>query len=126
MKVLDSGHLYELDQYDAPLSVVILLPFMKRVGEGYPGNEAPARGGTNCQEVLRALIDRVKYLDGQDHSGENYMILHHLRQALLGFEERAAHRKGNTFTEFYSDKPELVPYCSKCGHMKPGCDHEFV
>lgn len=128
MKVIDPGHTYELNWLDGTaLSQPILkdnvLMFVKRVGEKYPGNVQP-HPGTTMQEVLRALIDRVKYVDGQVPSDYNGDVVHHLRQALINLEYRAAERH-DRLSDFMSrfgeaDCPELLPYCSKCGHI--GCE----
>ena len=48
MKVLDPGHVYELAQLDRESYdryPVAHLTFVKRVGEGYPGNEGEAHAG---------------------------------------------------------------------------------
>lgn len=50
------------------------------------------RNGTTCQELIRVLIDRVKFLDNQKPSKYNEEILKNLRLALSGFEFRALTR----------------------------------
>lgn len=92
MEILDVGHRYALRAFDG--HSVQTLTFSKRVGPGYPGNEGEPYEGTNCQEVLLALINRVKYLDNQKPCNENRVILGLLRGALTLFELRAARRKG--------------------------------
>lgn len=117
MKVLDSGHRYELNLLDAEGKSELV--FVKREGEGYPFNIGHY-GGTTCQEVLRALIDRVKYLDAQISCPENQIILHGLRSALLGFETRAS-RRHNLNLVITNEEIELLPVCEVCGHIK--CRH---
>lgn len=117
MRVLDRGHRYEIDRYDVGHPCSQQLQFMKREGIQYPGNEG-SYPGTNCQEVLRVLIDRTIYLDNQIPAQENQVILAGLRSALLGFELRAARRHGRELPA------SLVPiehmaYCRTCGHI--GC-----
>jgi hypothetical protein len=56
-------------------------------------NGGSVTAGTNCQEVIRALIDRVKFLNNQKHWQGNEEIINHLRQALALFECRAIVRK---------------------------------
>ncbi|UGY15148.1 hypothetical protein HAP48_0042590 [Bradyrhizobium septentrionale] len=115
MEVVEKGHLYAVDGYDgAPQS---LIQFMKRVGEGYPGNEGRPHGGTNSQEVLRVLIDRVKYLNGQVPSRHNSLILSALRVALIKFELRAAELHGIEFPVIDQGQPELRSTCPRCGHI---------
>jgi hypothetical protein len=57
--------------------------------------------GVNNQEVLRALIDRVFFLDAEKPWGRNAEIIMHLRKALLLHELRAL--------ELHVDKGEIAP-----------------
>jgi hypothetical protein len=137
MKVTDPGHTYELDWLDGlPIGVPLRraqadgavadgdifenrLIFVKREGDGYPGNVGH-HPGTNMQEVLRALIDRVKYLNAQVPDGRNGMVVRHLRGALLWLEDRAADRHGRTLdphTWNVDRAIELEPACPECGHV---------
>lgn len=115
MRIIDAGHEYELAAFDGGATQV--LTFMKREGPGYPFNSG-SHGGTNCQEVLRSLIDRTKYLEAQIPCPENEIILAGLRSALLAFEIRAARRHGRTLDT--NGCIENAPSCSQCGHI--GCD----
>lgn len=117
MKVIDPGHFYELDSFDGGKQLV--LRFMKRIGDGYPHNVGPPYPGTNCQEVIRALIDRVKYLHMQIPHPQNGVILDGLRAALTAFEVRAAERHGREFAPTVTIEHE--PSCQQCGHI--GCAH---
>lgn len=116
MKVVDAGHEYLLDSYDG--GDPVLLTFVKREGGGYPFNVGHYPG-TNCQEAIRALIDRVKYLQKQIPCDENRFVIDYLRRALWQFEIRAARRHGRSL-EFEQPEIELVPTCAGCGHI--GCD----
>jgi hypothetical protein len=116
MRVLDAGHYYALSCLDSPLNLEEKLRFVKREGPGYPGNVG-RYAGTNIQEVLRVLIDRVKYLDSQIHDGNNDGVLLSLRDALWWLEARAARRHGRKEPE-YSQSIELAPACSRCGHIE--------
>jgi len=115
MKVIDAGHRYELRPFDG--GEVQALTFMKREGPGYPGNVGHY-GGTNCQEVLRALIDRMEYLQHQISCGETEGALFLLRQALWLFEGRAARRHGRLF-DYPVAAIENEATCKRCGHI--GC-----
>lgn len=119
MKILDAGHTYELDQLDGHGYTREVLNFVKRAGPGYPGNSNP-HPGTNIQEVLRALIDRVKYLNHQIPCQENDMLIANLRHSIYLLEVRAARRHGRDplFTSWH--EIERLPTCVKCGHI--GCD----
>lgn len=115
MKVLDPGHKYLLGVLDSsfPPSNDVLT-FVKREGPGFPGNVGHYPG-TNMQDVIRALIDRVQYVDNQIHDSRNLAVLFHLRQAFNELEDRAASRHGHTYE--WSEKPELLPACGVCGHI---------
>lgn len=116
MRVLDLGHCYEVAGYDGGCSQKIT--FMKREGEGYPFNIG-SYGGTNCQELIRVLMDRVEYLDKQIPCAENRAILGCLRSALVLFEARAANRHGRDLVGPL-DQIEQIPPCRECGHIQCG------
>lgn len=120
MKVIDQGHHYDLAIYDEDDRTTQHLLFMKREGPGYPFNVGH-HAGTNCQEVIRALIDRVKYLERQIECPENAVILAGLRSALLAFEIRAARRHGRELPGLPIEV-ENMPTCDVCGHI--GCASE--
>lgn len=104
MKVIDPGHLYQLDHLDG--SGHQLLRFCKRLI--VPGR-TEAWEGTTCQETLRALIDRVQVLDAELPWEGNNVILQRLRLALIGFEARALERhveKGTLRPEEIATNPE--------------------
>jgi hypothetical protein len=120
MTVQDPGHTYTVKNYDGDGEQTIR--FMKRdasshPGGYYPGNEG-SYSGTNLQEVLRVLIDRVLYLDNQIPADQNRIILNNLRDSLILLEERAAERHGKSLP---IDVPvplevEQIPTCQTCGH----------
>lgn len=121
MKVLDPGHAYLVDVYDgdAPYSTVI--QFMKREGKRYPGNKGHY-AGTNCQELIRVLIDRIGYLNNQINHESNSEILYHQLSSLHLLEYRAAERHGRELP-YPLLSVEHMPYCRRCGHI--GCeDHK--
>lgn len=84
MKEIELGHVFELDHLDG--NGKSILQFVNR----NPGLE---REGTTNQEVLRALISRVKFLDSQIHWPLNEQIINHLRMAIALHEARALIRK---------------------------------
>lgn len=53
----------------------------------------PTVHGPSCQEVIRALIDRVQVLDAEMPWPGNAEIIRDLRRAMAGFEARAILRK---------------------------------
>lgn len=86
MRVLDPGHRYALDNLEAEGETILQFCKDARLhnGDGYPG--------PTCQEVLRALIDRVQELNRERAWAGNADIIYDLRHALAGFEARAVLR----------------------------------
>lgn len=121
MKIIDPGHQYALDQLDSvDPDLFQQLIFVKREGPGYPGNKGH-HSGTNIQEVLRALIDRVKYLDDQVRDRRNGALLELLRMGIYLLEERAADRHmRNWALKLNLENIENLSTCSKCKHI--GCE----
>lgn len=119
MKVIEPGHIYELNQLDGD-GKPLVLKFVRR-------DKEPYHEGTQIQEVIRvqidmldALIDRVNHCDDCLRWEGNDTIIKHfsecqrrLRLALLKFEERALERK----VDKHGFKPETVPMGSD-GHFK--------
>jgi len=83
MKVIQAGHTYRLNHLDGTNSQE--LQFVNR---GHGCNKE----GTNNQEVLRVLIDRVKFLELEKSWHGNERIIHHLRMALVLHESRHLER----------------------------------
>lgn len=105
MKALIDGHRYELNCLDTPETQI--LQFVDR-GHGRD------TGGTTNQEVLRALISRVSYLECEVPWDLNREVLRCLRRALLLHEMRHLERcqeKGTVVIEDLPCNPEN-------GHLK--------
>ena len=77
MVIEDEGHIYKLDN-QTTIGNTCTLTF-------YKDSETHNNGhlGTSNQEVLRALIDRVKYLDNEDPNPLNKEIIRNLRETLI-------------------------------------------
>ena len=124
MRIIDPGHAYILETYDQTASKEILkvyetLTFVKREGDMYPGNIG-RYPGTNAQEVLRCLIDRIVYLNQQIPSIINQYVLSNLRWSIYWLEFRAAERH-NRVLQFPVEniyRIEQVPTCPTCGHIE--------
>ena len=114
MEILDPGHHYRLDTFDGEGET--RLRFMKRYGPGYPGNTSE-NPGTNCQEVIRALIDRMIYVNNQIPDDRNVGVIRNLRECLWFLEERAAERHGIPLTWNATLPIEKWPTCAHCGHV---------
>jgi len=115
--VLDPGHRYELKGNKGGRSKV--LEFFKDAainGDGYDG--------TTIQEVLRALIDRVLFLDAQVSGGGTLSFVGVWRTQILELEVRAAGRHGlcmfeaRRVMEGWPDLVEIAPRHAD-GHVYP-------
>lgn len=106
MRVVEDGHIYELDQLDALDGAKRILVFVNR--------GATPHAGTINQEVIRALIHRVKFLEGELHHDVNERILFHLRMALALHESRAIERR----VEKGKLRPEDVACDPSDGHFR--------
>ncbi len=85
MKVLDSGHRYELDHLKGEGTSII---------QYYKDEEIHGDGveGFSTQEVIRTAIDRVQSLNEEKPWEGNDKIIFHLRMSMIGFELRALER----------------------------------
>lgn len=123
MKILTPGHVYELSDLDG--DGVQVLRFVQRVGPAYPGN-ARAEAGTTIQEVLRCLIERLHYVDGQVPCLETDIATGLIESALALLEIRAQRVRGETLRVPSVAAVLDAPVCALCGHVKctyhAGCD----
>lgn len=87
MKVLERGHIYELENKKSGIQILSFFKDLPKGGENHDG--------VLCQEVLRALIDRVIELWTQQPCQESTEILMKLRECLVLFESRAARQSLN-------------------------------
>jgi hypothetical protein len=87
MEVIDEGHTYRLDNLKNKEKTIIQFYKDPKLNDGYEQN------GPSCQEYLRAIIDRVKFLDNQKYWEGNAEIIDYLRKAIALFEARALLRK---------------------------------
>lgn len=109
MKILEPGHIYELQNFDSTDSSngTQLLVFVNR-------EKNTEHAGTQTQEVLRALIDRTIHCDNCLRWPGNDQIIYHLRMALVLHEARALERS------VQKDRllPELVQSSLSDGHFE--------
>ena len=125
MEVLDPGHMFLLDVLDGYTKIPLI--FVKRddPSEKYPGNVGHY-SGTTIQEVLRATISRVLYLDNQMPSWQNKHLLKHLRDSIECLEDRNSEKKGGWY-KISGDTRDIedLPTCPKCLHIN--CkDHQEI
>lgn len=130
MKVIDPGHRYELDRLDDHTGGLVKeeLVFVKREGPKYPGNVG-SHTGTTIQEVLRALLERCRYVNDQEFSVETWEAAKNIEDSIVLLEKRAAHRHGRheSFSKIPVDDVIWgVNKCELCGHVGcPGdCRHK--
>lgn len=109
MRVMDSGHIYELENVDGPGSQELRF-VRRRDGHGEPTSSREP--GILTQELLRVAIDRTLYLYAEAPCDEDTEILDCLRNALSLYESRAARRTIEKLS-----KPEEAPRCPVCGHI---------
>lgn len=115
MKVLDPGHQYELHALDG-FDAFEILTFVKREGPGFPGNVG-SYPGTTVQEVCRALIDRLQYVDKQIYDIRNGFCIQFLKSIIWLLERRAAERHGRELKAGLREI-ESLPFCERCGHVE--------
>jgi len=95
MKVLIEGHRYELENFeqDIPeLNQQLQFIHKEPLTIGKPELTTIADGTTN-EEVLKVLINRIKYLQAKFACRENAIVLTKLEESLMWLEKRTADRK---------------------------------
>ena len=117
MTVNDAGHCYWLRVLDAHPSAEVSLQFVKREGEKFPGNVGHYPG-TTSQEVLRALIDRARYVNRQAPCWQTKLSIYLMGFVIWLYEHRAAQRHGRKVPGIYA--AIYGTCCPKCGHV--GCE----
>lgn len=111
MKVLDPGHLYEVENVGGMGTQKI--QFVRR--RGWDAELLPEEDkidGIQSQELLRVLIDRTLHLHAEQAWHENVDIINHLRDALRLYETRASKRHLEKL-----GMPERADFCGECGHI---------
>jgi hypothetical protein len=116
MRVLDAGHEYELAHLDG--SGTSRIVFVKREGEGYPGNVGHHEG-TTSQEMFRILIDRARYVNNQIPCYQTWLSIWLAAACVWLYEHRAAKRHGRKSPGLH-DAVFGVP-CGRCGHVGHKC-----
>ncbi len=119
MRIIDPGHEYILDSLDGDQENHLI--FVKREGEKYPGNVGN-HPGTTMQEVLRALIERARYVNTKIWSPYTQAAIVNMENALLLFERRAAERHGRIEEFLVIERQDVIDgtnKCTICGHV--GC-----
>lgn len=114
MRVLDPGHVYILDSLDGDAPQTIA--FVKREGARYPGNVG-SHPGITVQEILRACMDRLEYVNEQIPCYETQAASGLLAAAALMLEVRAKRVKGKVLEADSIGHALALPICATCGHI---------
>lgn len=116
MRIVEPGHVYSIADVDVPVGEdphrQVLYFVRRRSHDGALLPEAEREPGILSQELLRVLIDRVRYLNDEDPCAEDVEILLRLRAALVLFESRAARRTIEKLS-----MPETADACPVCHHL---------
>lgn len=104
MHEIEPGHRYRYQVYPAleeqgPVYSTDRdeVTFRKRIGDGYPGNVGHRYAGTSTQELLRVVVARSKYVDGQEQHVANRHLIGRARMSLYDLESRTARRRGEAY-----------------------------
>lgn len=99
MKVLTTGHKYELANFENKDVAGQTIQFIEKdtdpsgVGQGGDGVTLyTMNDGTTNEEVLEMLIDRMKYLQAKFPCKENACCITHLEEGLMWLEKRTRDR----------------------------------
>ena len=115
MRVIDPGHIYEVQNVDGDGSQRIEF-VRRRDDEAVVLDQTSRREGILTQELLRVAIDRTLYLNAEGPCHENIEIIDCLRRALSLYESRAARR-----TVEKHPMIERADVCEVCQHLL--CSH---
>jgi len=97
VKVIERGHIYELENKHLPATALVGVPEDLRHPRNVLTfvNQQPGQthGGTTTQEVVRALMDRTRHCANCMPHPNNERILYHLGMVLVLHEARALERR---------------------------------
>jgi len=95
MKILRSGHKYELANFEQDLHELNQqLQFIEKIPVAEGSTELKTvNDGTTNEEVLSVLIDRMQFLQSMFPCRENAIVITKLEECLMWLEKRTADRK---------------------------------
>lgn len=100
MKVLTTGHKYELANFENKEAAGQTIQFIEKTtdpsGIGVGGDGVTlhtVNDGTTNEDVLEMLIDRMKYLQSKFPCKENACCITHLEEGLMWLEKRTRDRQ---------------------------------
>lgn len=92
MKIITTGHQYQLASFEGSLPQT--LQFIEKVPVSDGSKELrTVHDGTTNEEVLKALIDRLQYLNGKFPCRENAIVITKLEESLMWLNKRTADRQ---------------------------------
>jgi hypothetical protein len=92
MKVLITGHKYELSNFEDKETVGQTLQFIHKEPKGEGQDLVIVSDGTTNEEVLEVLIDRMNYLQSKFPCRENAIVITKLEESLMWLNKRTADR----------------------------------
>lgn len=92
MKIIETGHIYELSNFDDPKTTQKITFISKKVKDTKTGEMELVHDGTTNEEVLEMLIDRLECLHKELPSKESIEATIHLKQALTSLKQRTLDR----------------------------------
>ncbi len=92
MKVIIPGHRYALANFENKDAEGQHLQFIQKEPFGTDGVLTTINDGTTNEEVIEALIDRMKFLQSAFPCKENACCITHLEEALMWLEKRTKDR----------------------------------
>lgn len=96
MKIIRTGHTYELDSFEHTQAPGQILQFIEKelaANPTTPGELRTVNDGATNEDVLRVLIDQLNSMQAKFQCRENAIVTTHLETALLWLEKRTADRK---------------------------------
>lgn len=92
MKIVERGHVYQLDHLDNSGSQTVTFIKKEIDPENSEGAMRTAIEGTTNEEVLYMLLDRLEYLNEKFENHHNVNAIHHIKEALNELNMRTAER----------------------------------
>lgn len=91
MKVIVSGHRYELENFENKEAEGQNLQFIHKE-QNEAGQLETIKDGTTTEDVIEVLINRLTYLNGKFPCRENSIAITKLDEALMWLNKRTADR----------------------------------
>ena len=92
MKIIDIGHVYEVQNFESDTTQTINFVKKEPVSEGSTELKTVLVGTTN-EEVIAILINRLQTLNSRFPSRENSVAITKLEESLMWLNKRTAERK---------------------------------